>query len=107
MEELTVTIFKDIKDIQSPHHISIQTALARIKNGKSRSLIERVRGIHSVDENNNPVPDKEAKKDLPVVCFSGMFEARRDDAIISHNSLIVLDFDHIDVEESKTILATD
>jgi hypothetical protein len=70
-------------------------------------LIERVRGVHSVDENNNPVPDKEAKKDLPVVCFSGQFDSRRDDALVSHNGLIVLDFDHIDVDVSKSILATD
>ena len=107
MEDLTVTIFKNIKDIQSPHHITIRTALARIKSGKSKSLIERVRGVHSVDENNNPVPDKEAKKDLPVVCFSGQFDSRRDDALVSHNGLIVLDFDHIDVDVSKSILATD
>ena len=70
-------------------------------------MIERVRGVHSVDENNNPVPDKEAKKDLPVVCFSGQFDSRRDDALVSHNGLIVLDFDHIDVDVSKSILATD
>lgn len=107
MEDLTVTIFKNIKDIQSPHLITIRTALARIKSGKSKSLIERVRGIHSVDENNNAVPDKEAKKDLPVVCFSGQFDSRRDDALVSHNGLIVLDFDHIDVDVSKSILATD
>ena len=70
-------------------------------------MIERVRGTYSYNEKGESVPDKEAKRELPVVCFSGTFEARRDDALISHNGLIVLDFDHIDVEESKTILATD
>jgi hypothetical protein len=70
-------------------------------------LIERVRGVHSVDQNNNPVPDKDAKKQLPVVCFSGKFESRRDDALVSHNGLIVLDFDHIDIDDSRSILGTD
>lgn len=107
MENLTVTIFKDIRDIQGPHLITLQTALERIKSGKSKSLIERVRGIHSIDQNGNQVPDKEAKKELPVVCFSGQFELRKDDSLVSHNGLIVLDFDHLDVEVSKTILATD
>tara|TARA_R110000796_G_scaffold48633_4_gene116550 strand:- start:1699 stop:3312 length:1614 start_codon:yes stop_codon:yes gene_type:complete len=36
-----------------------------------------------------------------------MFESRRDDALTTHNGLIVLDFDHIDVDGSKSILATD
>jgi hypothetical protein len=70
-------------------------------------LIEKVRGIHSVDENNNPVPDKDAKKELPVVCFSGTFESRRDDSLVSHNGLIVLDFDHIDIDDSRSVLGTD
>lgn len=70
-------------------------------------MIEKVRGIHSVDENNNPVPDKDAKKELPVVCFSGTFESRRDDSLVSHNGLIVLDFDHIDIDDSRSVLGTD
>ena len=107
MENLTVTIFKDIKDIQNPHHITLRTALERIRTGKSKSLIEKVRGIHSVDENNNPVPDKDAKKQLPVVCFSGTFESRKDDSLVSHNGLIVLDFDHIDIDDSRSVLGTD
>lgn len=70
-------------------------------------MIEKVRGIHSVDENNNPVPDKDAKKQLPVVCFSGTFESRKDDSLVSHNGLIVLDFDHIDIDDSRSVLGTD
>lgn len=50
---------------------------------------------------------KEAKKKLPVILWAGEFETRRDDAIKNHSGLIVLDFDHIDVEGSKDILSTD
>ena len=51
--------------------------------------------------------NKEAKKELPIVLWSGEFLERKDSALDSHSGLIVLDFDHIDVEGSKTILATD
>jgi len=51
--------------------------------------------------------NKEAKKELPIVLWSGEFLERKDSALDRHSGLIVLDFDHIDVEGSKTILATD
>lgn len=107
MEQLRVTIFKTIKDTQAPHYISVKTALERIKSGKSKSLIEKVRGTHSIDQDGNQVKDPEAKKELPVVCWSGTFKTRKDGDLEEHNGLIVLDFDHIDVEESKKVLSTD
>ena len=51
--------------------------------------------------------DKEKKKELPVVCFSGEFSSRADDALFEHSGFIVLDFDHVDVEKTKRALATD
>lgn len=39
--------------------------------------------------------------------FSGEFSSRNDDALFEHSGFIVLDFDHIDAESSKKILATD
>ena len=50
---------------------------------------------------------KEAKKKLPVILWAGKFESRRDDSIVEHSGLLVLDFDHIDVEGSKNVLSTD
>jgi len=70
-------------------------------------LIERARGTHSVDQNGNPIPDKDAKRELPVVMFSGKFEGRKDEDLKEHSGVIVLDFDHIDVANSKNALATD
>ena len=72
------------------------TALDRIKTGQSKTTIDDVRS-----------GDKEAKKKLPVVCFSGEFAARADDALFEHSGLVVLDFDHIDVAQAKGALATD
>lgn len=70
-------------------------------------MIERVRGTHSVDQQGNPIPDKDAKRELPVVMYSGKFSGRKDEDLTEHSGVIVLDFDHIDVTHSKNALATD
>ena len=93
---MKVTIFKDVKSTKAPHHIQLATALSRIQRGKSKDL------IHEVREGN-----KEKKLELPVVCFSGEFSSRADEALFEHSGYIVLDFDHVDVEATKTALATD
>jgi len=51
--------------------------------------------------------NKEKKKELPVVCFSGEFSSRSDEALFEHSGYVVLDFDHVDVEATKRALATD
>ena len=93
---MKVTIFKNVFEKEAPHHIQIETALSRIQSGKSGSLISQVRE-----------GDKDKKRRLPVVCFSGEFSSRSDDALFEHSGFIVLDFDHVDVEATKTALATD
>ena len=93
---MKVTIFKNVYEKEAPHHIQLVTALSRIQEGKSKNLIDEVRA-----------GDKEKKKRLPVVCFSGEFSSRADDALFEHSGFIVLDFDHVDVEATKTALATD
>ena len=51
--------------------------------------------------------DKDKKLQLPVVCWSGEFTERTDDALFEHSGFIVLDFDYVDVNATKTSLATD
>jgi hypothetical protein len=89
-------MFESVFKTDKPYHITLTTALQRIADGSSKETIEKVRE-----------GDKKAKTDLPVVLFSGEFTAREDDQIISHSGLVVLDFDHIDVEAYKNILCTD
>ena len=93
---MKVTIFKNVFDKTSPHHIPLQLALERIQNGKSSTLVSEVRQ-----------GDKTKKQELPVVCFSGEFSSRKDDALFEHSGFIVLDFDHVDVDSTKRSLATD
>ena len=93
---MKVTIFKNVFDKEAPHHIQLGTALSRIQDGKSQSLIQEIRD-----------GDKRKKRKLPIVCFSGEFSTRSDDALFEHSGYIVLDFDHVDVSATKTALATD
>lgn len=66
-----------------------------------------MRGTETLDQNGNPIPDKSAKLKLPVVMYSGKFDGRKDEDLKEHSNIIVLDFDHIDVAQSKKALATD
>ena len=95
---MRVTIFQDLykKDKSDAHVIQLATALKRIQEGNSATTIEAIRN-----------GAKDFKKKLPVVLFSGEFESRNDEALTRHSQFIVLDFDHIDVEASKALMATD
>jgi len=93
---MKVTIFKNVYDKTNPHHIALETALQRIQTGKSSTLVSDVRN-----------GDKEKKKELPVVCFSGEFSSRADDALFEHSGFLVLDFDHVDVDSTKAALGMD
>ena len=92
---MRVTMFESLYTKQA-YHMPIAQALKRIKEGRSQTLIEAVRN-----------GDKDFKKKLPIVLFSGEFETRNDEAIARHSQFIVLDFDHIDVAASKALLSTD
>jgi len=95
---MKVTIFQNLykKSKEDSHYIEISEALRRIQEGKSATTIDAIRS-----------GQKEFKKTLPVILFSGEFAGRYDHAIERHSQYIVLDFDHIDVKASKSLLATD
>jgi hypothetical protein len=89
-------MFSSITNTDEPHYITIQDALQRIKEGKSKDKVDQVRSGES-----------KVKKTLPVALFSGVFDGRRDEQIKGHSGLVVLDFDHIDVMDYKALLGTD
>jgi hypothetical protein len=85
---MMVTIYNDMYS-KEYFHVVVEDAIARIKNGISKDMVESVRlGL-------------EDKKNLPAVCFSGMFKERKDDAIISHSGFIVFDFDKVGNVQDK------
>jgi len=93
---MKVTIFENVYEKKNPHHITLKTALRRIQEGKSASTIKKIRD-----------GEKSKKTRLPIVCFSGEFSSRYDEALFEHSGYIILDFDHVDVAETKKHLGTD
>jgi len=98
MRDIQVTIYPKVYGRHEPTYITLETALERIKKGgKNRFIVKALRD-----------GDKSKKKELPIVCFSGLFPSERtDDSIIDHSSIIVVDFDHVDVDHVKALLCMD
>lgn len=94
------TIYEDIYS-DKPHYITVDAALMRIKNGKSKARIEEIRAV--LDKEKADL----LKRQLPSVCFSGKFGAKRtDESLINHSGFIVLDFDNVqDVSEKAAELS--
>lgn len=83
-----ISIYKDFNDLQG-HQITVLGALERIRNGKSKELVQKAREAKTKKEAD------ELKKKLPAVCFSGLFNKRKDSELVEHSGYIVLDFDNV------------
>ena len=94
--EQNITIFKNIKETDTPFHRPIGNILQRIKNGATKNLVKQIRQEKRKGERN------ELKKNLPAICFSGIFNKRNDNAIQEHTGFICLDFDGY--EKQKELL---
>lgn len=95
--EIQVTCFQSIFNTDNPEYISLGDAIKNIKRGNSKTLVESLR------ETKN----KELKRTLPVVLFSGTFSSRKDEDIFEHSGLVVIDLDNVNVESVKKQLGTD
>lgn len=94
-----VTIYSNLF-AKKAYYITEGQALERIANGKSK---ERVIEIRSQLDKGRA---SKLKANLPSICFSGKFtDERKDEQIIEHSNLIVLDFDHVEnlLEKKKQL----
>ena len=91
-----VTIFKNIKETETPFIRSVGDILERIKDGSTKNLVKSIRLSKDKAERN------ELKKRLPAICFSGVFNKRNDNGLKEHSGLVCLDFDGY--EKKKTLL---
>jgi len=82
-----VTIFKSIRDTDTPFFRDVNKILERIKEGATKDIVKKIRAEKRKPERN------ELKKQLPAICFSGTFNKRADNSIVEHSGLICLDFD--------------
>lgn len=84
-----VTIFKNIRDTDTPFFRDVHLILNRIKEGagSTKDLVKKIRLEKRKPER------QELKKQLPAICFSGTFNKRTDASLLEHSGLICLDFD--------------
>lgn len=83
------TIYEDIFSNKA-HYIKVSKALDRIRTGRSRAKIDEIRA--TLDKSKADV----LKRELPSVCFSGVFEGKRTDECLKvHSGFLVLDFDEV------------
>ena len=82
-----ITIFKNIRETETPYFKDILYILKRIKDGTSKKLVQEIRAEKDKSKRN------ELKKNLPAICFSGKFLKREDVNIQEHSGFICLDFD--------------
>lgn len=84
-----VTIFKSIKDTDTPFFKDVRIILNRIKEGSetTMNLVKKIR------KETRKAERQELKKQLPAICFSGTFNKRTDSSLVQHSGLICLDFD--------------
>lgn len=92
-----VTIFKNIFS-KEPLYITLETALKRIAEGKSKDLCTEI--SQTLDKEKA----QKLKSNLPSICFSGTFKPdRRDIDLIDHSGFICLDFDNVEnLREKQT-----
>ena len=96
----TITVFRNIKDTSNAIHIDHAKIFERIRTGKYKDLVEKIR----TESNNKKRND--LKQQLPSILFSGKFSARNAKAIIDHSGLICLDFDKIPTDTMQAVRDT-
>ena len=92
--EHEITTFTNIHSTSTPFYKQVSEVLDHIKNGRSKDIVERIRKEKDKTEQNN------IKKELPAICFSGVFSKRADNALVTHSGLICLDFDGFETRKA-------
>ena len=94
-----ISVFKNITDTASPFKQNIRGILERFKKDDRYNI--------SAMANMPKAQYAEAKRNLPVVCFGGLFSTRSKAGLEKSSGLLVLDFDGINPDDYKKLLAAD
>lgn len=81
-----ITIYPNLYTM-TPYYVPIETALNRIRSGKSAKL------VHDVQKAIDAKGCATAKKKLPCIMFHGEFGQRAISGLIKHSGFICLDYD--------------
>lgn len=91
MKHTIITCFENYAKVSEPNNIKLSIILERFKTDQN--------GITEMQKRDN---FKELKKTLPIACFGGKFNHRSKHGLISHSSMLVLDFDNVsDIRATK------
>lgn len=101
-----ITVYRSLFESKGvAFYITIDKALERIKEGKSKKLVEQIRKETNKDKRNK------LKEKCVCVLFAGEFSARNDNSLINHSGFCILDFDNFEsdkeLKEYKEFLITD
>jgi len=81
--EYKFSVFKDLlKSKDVPYLVDLDKIINRIKNGKSKDLVQQIRD-----------GKKELKNTLPCILFAGQFSERNGNSLVEHSGLMCVDFD--------------
>lgn len=87
---MEVSVYKTHYEVEHGWTMNVEDMLNRIKDeqhNKHLDVIYKLRNLPTDDQ------EKELKKHLPLICWSGTFLKRTDKDCIKHSGLICLDFD--------------
>ena len=77
------SVFKELlKSKDVPYLVDLDKIINRIKTGKSKDLIDKIRN-----------GEKELKNTLPCILFAGQFSERNGNSLVEHSGLMCVDFD--------------
>lgn len=103
----TVTIFPNIENSYTPHHLDVKSVFERIRTGgnKKKQTLEILKQIWEIAEDD---PHKEKKQrdlkgQLPCICFAGKFSYRDSKNLQEHSGLVCLDYDKIATEDLSKV----
>lgn len=98
---MTVTVFPNIFETTRYTYANVEEVFKGIKDGGSiRKQVEQLRELMLIDPNRA----NEEKKKLPGICFGGEFTKRSNDSLVKASGLMILDFDHPDIEFQDKLL---
>jgi hypothetical protein len=104
MATTAISIYKNIHDVSSRETIHIDTFLEAVKSGKWQDKILNIRTIKDHDQR------QQAKKSLPYVTVSGIFnDGRKIEGLSNHSGIISMDLDNLvnEVEATRQLLSND
>jgi len=87
---MEVSVYKTHFEVEHGWIMTVEDVLNRIKDkdlNKHLEIIDKLRQLPTHEE------EKELKKSLPLICWSGTFLKRLDTDCIKHSGIICLDFD--------------